>query len=174
MSIEFVGSLVNASANNSFARSGRTDADYPARMARLHEESGFDRLLVGHSSSSPDGFTVADTVLNATSRRRTGAALDHKGSAGSLRLAEFADQAEIHDKRLWTPLAKTPTAGGNSTALVGSYQQIAESLLDYVAIGVSTLLIRGYDPEGDAADYARIINLVRDQEPALACVGQGA
>jgi alkanesulfonate monooxygenase len=57
---------------------------------------------------------------------------------------------------------------------VGSYQQIAESLLDYVAIGVSTLLIRGYDPEGDAADYARIINLVRDQEPALAGVGQGA
>jgi hypothetical protein len=72
MSIEFAGSLVNASANNSFARSGGTDADYPARMARLHEESGFDRLLVGHSSSSPDAFTVADTVLNATSRLRTG------------------------------------------------------------------------------------------------------
>jgi alkanesulfonate monooxygenase len=68
MSIEFIGSLVNASAHNSFARSGGTDADYPARMARLHEESGFDRLLVRHSSSSPDGFTVADTVLNATSR----------------------------------------------------------------------------------------------------------
>jgi alkanesulfonate monooxygenase len=356
MSIEFIGSLVNASAQNSFARSGGTDADYPARMARLHEESGFDRLLVGHSSSSPDGFTVADTVLNATSRlgvllahrpgfvaptvaarqyatldafhpgrvalhvisggddadqlrdgdtsdkaaryRRSdefldivklewssaapfdyegefyrvrgalssvrpaggalpvyfagasaeavlvggrhadvyafwgeplaaiaariaqvraaalphgrsprfsvslrpiaaateeaawararrileaeiargagqgsggpGAAFDHKGSLGSLRLAQFADQAEVHDKRLWTPLAKTPTAGGNSTALVGSYEQIAESLLDYVAIGVSTLLIRGYDPEGDAADYARIIRLVRDQAPALA------
>jgi hypothetical protein len=68
MSIEFVGSLVNASANNSFARSGGSDADYPSRMARLHEESGFDRLLAGHSSSSPDGFTVADTVLNATRR----------------------------------------------------------------------------------------------------------
>jgi alkanesulfonate monooxygenase len=78
------------------------------------------------------------------------------------------------DKRLWTRLAKTPTAGGNSTALVGSYQQIAESLLDYVAIGVSTSLIRGYDPEGNAADYARIINLVRDQAPAPAGVGQGA
>jgi alkanesulfonate monooxygenase len=356
MSIEFIGSLVNASAHNSFARSGGTDADYPARMARLHEESGFDRLLVGHSSSSPDGFTVADTVLNATSRlgvllahrpgfvaptvaarqyatldafhpgrvalhvisggddadqlrdgdtsdkaaryRRSdefldivrlewssaapfdyegefyqvrgalsavrpaggalpvyfagaspeavlvggrqadvyafwgeplaataarmaevraaalphgrsprfsvslrpiaaateeaawararrvleaelargarpgndgpGAAFDHKGSLGSLRLAQFAEQAEIHDKRLWTPLAKTPTAAGNSTALVGSYEQIAEALLDYVAIGVSTLLIRGYDPEGDAADYERIIKLVRDQEPALA------
>jgi hypothetical protein len=44
MSIEFIGSLVNASAANSFARSGGSDADYPARMARLHEDSGFDRL----------------------------------------------------------------------------------------------------------------------------------
>ena len=51
---------------------------------------------------------------------------------------------------------------------MGSYEQIAEALLDYVAIGVSTLLIRGYDPEGDATDYARVIKLVRDAEPALA------
>jgi alkanesulfonate monooxygenase len=80
------------------------------------------------------------------SRGGPGGAFDHKGSLGSLRLAQFPDQAEIHDKRLWTPLAKTPTAAGNSTALVGSYEQITEALLDYVAIGVSTLLIRGYDP----------------------------
>lgn len=89
--------------------------------------------------------------------------LDPSGSEGSLRLRRFADRAEIHDKRLWTPLAKTPTAGGSSTALVGSYEQIAEALLDYVAIGVSTLLIRGYGPEADAADYAKIIKLVRKQ-----------
>jgi alkanesulfonate monooxygenase len=89
--------------------------------------------------------------------------IDRSGSEGSQRLRRFADQAEIHDKRLWTPLAKTPTAAGNSTALVGSYEQIAEALLDYVAIGVTTLLIRGYDPEGDAIDYATIIGLVREQ-----------
>jgi alkanesulfonate monooxygenase len=351
MPIEIIGSLVNGSAAN--FRSGGYDSDYPSRMARLHEEAGFDRLLVGHSSSSPDGFTVADTVLNATTRlgvllahrpgfvaptvaarqyatldafhpgrvamhiisggddadqardgdfagkaaryRRSDEFLDivkrewsaatpfdydgefyqvkgalsqvrpeggalpvyfagasadavrvggrqadvyafwgeplaaiaeriaavrasaeqagrtisrfsvstrpiaaateeaawdrahrildaelakggpaatftAKGSLGSQRLADFADQSEIHDKRLWTPLAKTPTAGGNATALVGSYQQIAEALLDYVAIGVTTLLIRGYDPEDDAADYAKIIELVRQQDPALAAI----
>jgi hypothetical protein len=43
--------------------------------------------------------------------------------------------------------------------MVGSYEQIAEALLDYVAI----LLIRGYDPEGDAIDYVNIIGLVREQ-----------
>jgi alkanesulfonate monooxygenase len=354
MAIEFIGSLVNGSAAN-FARSGGYDSDYPRRMARLHEEAGFDRLLVGHSSNSPDGFTVADTVLNATTRlgvllahrpgfiaptvaarqyatleafhpgrvamhiisggddadqardgdftdkaaryrrsdefldivrlewssaarfdyegefykvkgalsavrpeggalpvyfagasadavrvggrqadvyafwgeplaaiaeriaavrasaRAAGRTIDRfsvslrpiaaateeaawerayrildaerakggpeaafsaKGSLGSQRLADFADQAEIHDKRLWTPLAKTPTAAGNSTALVGSYEQIAEALLDYVAIGVTTVLIRGYDPESDAADYAKIIRVVRAQDPTLAGVGR--
>jgi alkanesulfonate monooxygenase len=351
MPIEIIGSLVNGSAAN--FRPGGYDSDYPARMARLHEEAGFDRLLVGHSSSAPDGLTVADTVLNATTRLgvllahrpgfvaptvaarqyatldafhpgrvamhiisggddadqardgdfsdkaaryrrsdefldivkrewssatpfdydgefyRVKGALSHvrpeggalpvyfagasadavrvggrqadvyafwgeplaaiseriqavrasaaqagrtidrfsvstrpiaaateeaawdrahrildaelarsgpaakytsRGSLGSQRLADFADQAEIHDKRLWTPLAKTPTAGGNATALVGSYQQIAEALLDYVAIGVTTLLIRGYDPEADAADYATIIKLVRQHDPTLTAV----
>jgi alkanesulfonate monooxygenase len=351
MAIEFIGSLVNGSLRDPSSPGGlgssalTTDPDYPARMARFHEESGFDRLLVGHSSSSPDGFSVANQVLTVTSelgvllahrpgfvaptvaarqyatleafhpgrvamhiisggddadQRRDGdpsdkstryrrsdefldvvklewsseepfdyqgefyrvaggrsgigppggslpvyfagasddavpvggkhadvyafwgeplaaiadritavrqaaapygrsprfsvsvrpiaasteeqawerahrileveqargqqaRRIDPSGSEGSQRLRRFADQAEIHDKRLWTPLAKTPTAAGNSTALVGSYEQIAEALLDYVAIGVTTLLIRGYDPEGDAIDYATIIGLVREQ-----------
>lgn len=37
MSIEFIGSLVNASAANSLAKSGASDADYPARMALVRE-----------------------------------------------------------------------------------------------------------------------------------------
>jgi hypothetical protein len=41
--------------------------------------------------------------------------------------------------------------------------QMAQVLLDYVAIGVSTLLIRGYDSEADAAGYAEIIARVRDR-----------
>ena len=341
MTLEFIGSLVNGAV-----RGGGLNADpgYPARMARFHEESGFDRLLVGQSSSAPDGLVVADQVLNATSRlgvllahrpgfvaptvvarqyatldafhpgrvamhvitggddadqlrdgdrsskaaryRRSdefldvvklewasterfdysgrfyevrggwssvrpaegrlpvyfaGASdeavpvgakhadvyafwgeplaaiaarmaqvraatppgrklrfsvslrpivagteseawrrarrileieegrhdsvktIDPAGAEGSRRLRRFADEAEIHDKRLWTPLAKVAGAAGNSTALVGSYEQVAEALLDYVHIGVSTLLIRGYAPEEDAVDYATIISLVRDQ-----------
>jgi alkanesulfonate monooxygenase len=337
MAIEFIGSLVNGATDLS------ADPEYPARMAGVHEESGFDRLLVGHSSSSPDGFAVANQVLTTTSRlgvllahrpgfvaptiaarqyatldafhpgrvamhiitggddadqrrdgdvsdkaaryrrsgefldvvklewasaepfdyagqfyrvsggrsavrpasgrlpvyfagasagavavggrhadvyafwgeplaaiaermaavraaaaphgrsprfsvslrpiaaateqqawararrileaeqARSGGMLSPAGAEGSRRLRRFAAEAEIHDKRLWTPLAATPGAGGNSTALVGSYEQVAEALLDYVAIGVSTLLIRGYDREADAADYATIIRLVREQ-----------
>ena len=72
-------------------------------------------------------------------------------------------QEDLHDKRLWTALSKATGAAGNSTALVGSYEQVAESLLDYVAVGASTLLIRGYDPLGDAAAYGNLVRLVHDQ-----------
>ena len=55
-------------------------------------------------------------------------------------------------------------APGNSTALVGTPETVAEALLDYVDIGVTTLLIRGYDPYEDAIDYGReLIPLVRSE-----------
>jgi alkanesulfonate monooxygenase SsuD/methylene tetrahydromethanopterin reductase-like flavin-dependent oxidoreductase (luciferase family) len=53
-------------------------------------------------------------------------------------------------------------AGGNSTALVGTPDTVAQALLDYVDLGVTTPLIRGYDPLEDAVDYGReLIPLVR-------------
>jgi alkanesulfonate monooxygenase SsuD/methylene tetrahydromethanopterin reductase-like flavin-dependent oxidoreductase (luciferase family) len=39
---------------------------YLRDLALAHEESGFDRVLVAHSSATPDGFTVADQVLTGT------------------------------------------------------------------------------------------------------------
>jgi alkanesulfonate monooxygenase SsuD/methylene tetrahydromethanopterin reductase-like flavin-dependent oxidoreductase (luciferase family) len=39
-----------------------------------------------------------------------------------------------------------PARTGNSTALVGAPETAAQALLDYVDIGESTILIRGYDP----------------------------
>ena len=87
--------------------------------------------------------------------------LDSKNAVGSQRLLEYAAEGDVHDKRLWTAIAKVTGATGNSTALVGSYEQVAESLLDYVDLGVSTLLIRGFDPLADAYRYGRLIDLVR-------------
>ena len=50
--------------------------EYLTRVARAHEESGFDRVLVAHSSASPDGFTIADQVLDRT--ERIGVLLAHR------------------------------------------------------------------------------------------------
>ncbi|WP_261560574.1 LLM class flavin-dependent oxidoreductase [Frankia tisae] len=89
--------------------------------------------------------------------------IDGAAQVGSQRLLKFAAEGDVHDKRLWTAIAKATGAAGNSTALVGSYEQVAESLVDYVNVGVSTLLIRGFDPVADARDYGALIRLVRDQ-----------
>jgi alkanesulfonate monooxygenase len=59
------------------------------------------------------------------------------------------------------PLATATGAAGNSTALVGTPEQVAAAMLAYVDIGVTTLLIRGYDPYRDAQSYGELISLVR-------------
>ncbi|CAO5152829.1 alkanesulfonate monooxygenase [Frankia sp. AiPs1] len=85
-------------------------------------------------------------------------------NVGSQRLLAAAAKGELHDRALWTPLAAAIGGGGNSTALVGTPETVAEALLDYVDIGVTTLLIRGYDPYDDAIDYGRhLIPLVREE-----------
>jgi alkanesulfonate monooxygenase len=88
---------------------------------------------------------------------------DTSRAEGSQRLLRYAAEGDLHDKRLWTALSKATGAAGNSTALVGSYEQAAESLLDYVAVGATTLLIRGYDPVSDAAAYGNLVRLVHDK-----------
>jgi alkanesulfonate monooxygenase len=75
-----------------------------------------------------------------------------------------AEKGERHDRALWTALAKATGALGNSNALVGTPETVAQALLDYVDIGATTLLIRGYDPYDDAIDYGReLIPLVREE-----------
>ncbi|WP_234017190.1 LLM class flavin-dependent oxidoreductase [Nostoc sp. 'Lobaria pulmonaria (5183) cyanobiont'] len=80
----------------------------------------------------------------------------------SLLQQDFAAKNEIYDKRLWTPIAAATGAAGNTTALVGTPEQVAEALIDYYDAGVTTLLIRGFDPLEDAIAYGRdVIPLVR-------------
>ena len=103
-----------------------------------------------------------------------GAKRDHSAARGSQRLLEYAAQGDVHDKRLWTAVAKETGAAGNSTALVGSYEQVAEALGEYVKLGVSTLLIRGFSPLDDARDYGTLVRLVRESEQAGLLVGAAA
>jgi len=83
-------------------------------------------------------------------------------NVGSQRLLAVARQGRVVDKRLWTEIAALSGAGGNSTGLVGTPQQVAESLLDYHAVGIDTFLVRGFDPLRDAVQYGRdLIPLTR-------------
>jgi alkanesulfonate monooxygenase len=46
-------------------------------------------------------------------------------------------------------------ASGNSTSLVGTTQQVAEALCEYYDLGVTTFLIRGFNPLADNIEYGR-------------------
>lgn len=70
MSSEIIG--LASTQNGSEALGAKTgpvvDPAWVNRLAQAHEEAGFDRVLIGYSSASPDGFAVASHVLAATER----------------------------------------------------------------------------------------------------------
>ncbi|KAJ9137116.1 Alkanesulfonate monooxygenase [Pleurostoma richardsiae] len=78
-------------------------------------------------------------------------------NVGSQRLLDIAARGEIQDRALWYPTVTATNARGASTALVGSPQTIADSILDYVDLGAELISIRGYDNLNDAIDYGRYI-----------------
>lgn len=91
-------------------------------------------------------------------------------SVGSQRLKGTAAGGAIRDKRLWTEIAKLTGAQGNSTSLVGTPEQVVDSLLDYYDVGVTKFLFRGFDPLEDAIDYGR--NLLPALREAVAKRGR--
>jgi alkanesulfonate monooxygenase len=70
------------------------------------------------------------------------------------RLMSFADQ-DIHDERLWMPIARVTGALGNTSCLVGTPEQVAEAILKYYTLGVGSFLIRGFDPFNDTVEFGR-------------------
>ncbi len=84
-------------------------------------------------------------------------------SVGRKRLIEMSADQEVYDERLWMKVAKLTGAAGNSTALVGTPDQVAEAMLRYCDLGISTLLLKGFDPVPDAVDFGKeLLPLVRE------------
>jgi alkanesulfonate monooxygenase len=107
---------------------------------------------------------LADRSPRGTGSPGNGAASPVGQSVGSARLRDLAERGELHDRALWTPLAKALGGSGSTTALVGSYETVAAALVDYTEIGCDLLSIRGWDVFEDAQDYARyVLPLVRQE-----------
>lgn len=97
-------------------------------------------------------------------------------NVGSQRLLAAAARGEVFDRCLWTPLAAATGAQGNSTALVGTAETVAQAMVDYYDAGATSLLIRGYDPLADAAEYGeelipRVRALVAERHKVGAAAG---
>ena len=86
-------------------------------------------------------------------------------------MLDFAAKGDIHDKRLWMPIAATTGAAGSTTCLVGTAEQVTESLIAYHKAGASAFIIRGFDPLQDTIDWGKsLIPMVREATAALARV----
>ena len=143
-------------------------ADFMARVSTQAALS--NRSLTFSLSTRP---ILADTEEKAWARardiharveaRRGGQSAPTPKNVGSLRLLDAAEEREVHDTCLWMKLAMLTGARGNSTALVGTPDTVAEALAAYYDLGATSLLIRGYDPLPDAVQYGKeLIPKVRE------------
>jgi alkanesulfonate monooxygenase len=115
------------------------------------------RPVVGHTETA--AWERAEQIYEAAKRLSPPApAIAHPPqSVGMQRLRAAAGRGAVLDSRLWTKIASLPNARGSTTGLVGTGEQIAEALLEYHRIGVTTFLIRGFDPIEDTLEYGREI-----------------
>src|SRR5437899_8620932 len=69
MPVEFIGMIATKPGSETFRTDGPVvDPEYTRRFARAHEDAGFDRILIGYGSGSPDGTQVAAYVAANTER----------------------------------------------------------------------------------------------------------
>lgn len=103
-------------------------------------------------------WAKADQILTVARERieQAGPVIAHKPqSVGAQRLRDTVAKGDRVDERLWTGIAGLVGGGHNSTALVGTPEQVADAFVAYYELGVTTFLIRGFDPIEDARDYGR-------------------
>ena len=107
-----------------------------------------------------DGIEGAGTTKLTVAGSHRGKPYDHSGE----RMLAHAAAADTHDERLWLKIAEATGAPGNTSCLVGTPEQVADSILRYYRLGrppgggpsdVAYVLIRGFDPLNDTVDFGR-------------------
>jgi alkanesulfonate monooxygenase len=173
--------MMGAQHCDTFAMFGEPLAETAERMAE------FRRMAAGFGRPAPR-FNIS---FRAILGRSEGAAWDRAhGILANLkaalphprgqdqsgkRLVELAEKGDVHDERLWMPVAGLSGGKGNTSCLVGTPAQVAEAMLKYYRMGVASFLIRGFDPLKDAREYGEELiprlkagALAIDREMALA------
>ena len=148
-----------------FALFGEPLADTAAVLDRVRAAAGGRDIAFSWSNRPILGATERHAWDYAHHiRERAEAKLRASGGAGliaagqavnSQRLVGLSQRGEVLDTRLWTAMAGVLGGRGNSTALVGTPEQVARELLRVRALGVSHLILRGWDPLPDITGYGR-------------------
>lgn len=76
---------------------------------------------------------------------------DKPAAGGFQRLADRAKEGDRLDTCLWMGLNRAYKGRGNNSVLVGTADQVADSLMAYRRLGITRFLLRGPDQDHDAA-----------------------
>jgi alkanesulfonate monooxygenase len=192
MPVEFIGMIGTQDESEIRPSAGPViDPDYVRRFARAHEDTGFDRVLIGYSSTRPDGTQVAAYAAAQTDRlsflvahrpgfvaptlaARTFATLD-QFTGGRIAVHIITGGSDAEQRRDGDHLSKDERYARTDEYLdIVKAAWTSETAFSYPGkyyqIGVTTILIRGYDPYDDAIDYGRyLLPLVREEVARRDC-----
>ena len=148
---------------------GEPLAETAAFMERVRAAAGDNEIKFSVSTrpilgrTEEEAWQRAREILVDIKRRVGNRDLRTPENVGSQRLLQIAGEKEVYDTCLYTALAEASGARGNSTALVGTPETVAQAMVAYYDIGATSLLIRGYDPLEDAREYGEeLIPRVRE------------
>lgn len=162
----------------SLAQTAETIQRVRAEAAKHQREIDFSvsfRPII--AATEAEAWEKAEHILHVATERaaQSGGGFKAKpDSVGAQRLRATAAQGKVVDKRLWTGIAQLVGGGHNSTALVGTPEQVADALLDYYDLGVRNFLIRGFDPLNDAQEYGKALLPIAREKAALRAVAERA
>jgi alkanesulfonate monooxygenase len=134
-------------------------ADFRARAARHGRTAGFN-MSVRPVIAATEGaaWDKAKRILDGMTgnlgwARQEGvrAPVDNAGR----RQFAFAQEKDVHDERLWMGITRATGALGNTSCLVGAAEQVADAILSYYRLGISSFLMRGFDPVADTTEFGR-------------------
>ena len=77
------------------------------------------------------------------------------------RLMSFALQSDIHDARLWMPIARATGALGNTSCLVGTPEQVTDYIVRLKQAGIDGIQLAFYDFKPDLTFFGdRVLPLL--------------
>lgn len=166
---------VGAKHCDMYALFGEPRAQVQELMDRISgEASTFQRNPAFNLSFRPiigateeEAWRKAKDILAGVEAASDGGSSKQPEAETARRLMSLIDGGEVQDERLWVPIAAAAKGSGNSTALVGTPEQVAEAIAKYYDMGVRGVLIRGFDPFNDAIEYGNeLIPQIREKVAA--------
>lgn len=136
----------------------RAEAVLHGRAERLRFNVSL-RLILGDTEAAAwerarSIYAATEAAIQSGAYGKVAAAPANVGSQRLLAAAHaVAGNDDVADDRLWMGVARITGAQRNSSALVGTPDQVVDALLAYYDLGVTSFLIRGFEPVADAKRY---------------------